>query len=139
MPSYTYTSEQGKDVTITTAEQARRVISATSTILCYTEQTLAQDKQLMDILVSFDISLLSIVVIDNPNPMDFPYLYLFFPTVVEAHLYRKRYNKNKAISLFERGRYKEVMDFVDGLYGWHPCEIGRLYTRENAERCLTQL
>lgn len=140
MPSYTYTSEQGKQVTIKSEEHARRVISATAMILCYTEREIAQDKQLMDILVKFDIPLLSIVVIDNPDPNDFPYFYLFFSTVEKAHAYRKRYNNNKVMSLFKQGRHKEVCDFVDSLYGWKLGELIRSsYTKEDARRCLVFL
>jgi hypothetical protein len=48
-------------------------------------------------------------------------------------------NKQKAQALFDEGKYKEVCDFVDGMFGWGPGELSRVYTRESAEFCLKQL
>jgi hypothetical protein len=53
---------------------------------------------------------------------------------------QKKQNKQKAMALYMRGKYKEVCDFVDGLYGWNSGEVGkRQFTKEEAEWCLKQL
>jgi hypothetical protein len=55
------------------------------------------------------------------------------------HTQKMNDNKRKATALFIRGKYKEVCDFVDGIYGWEPGDLKRDYSQEEAQRCLTQL
>jgi hypothetical protein len=42
--------------------------------------------------------------------------------------------------LYIDGRYKELIEYVDNLYGWAPGELDRQeYTQEAAEFCLRQI
>jgi hypothetical protein len=41
--------------------------------------------------------------------------------------------------LYIDGRYKDLIEFVDNLYGWAPGELKREYTQEEAEFCLRQI
>jgi len=45
----------------------------------------------------------------------------------------------EAYRLYEEGKYKEVVQLVDSLYGWKEGELERAYTKEEAEWCLKQL
>lgn len=46
----------------------------------------------------------------------------------------------EAIEMFQRGSYKEVIVFVDSLFGWREDELEREgYTQEEAIRCIKVL
>lgn len=66
---------------------------------------------------------------------------LDFKTISRSGLTDKhRYEiKKKAMSLYMRNRYKEVCDFIDGVYGWNAGELNRKYTKEEAQWCLQQI
>lgn len=44
--------------------------------------------------------------------------------------------KSELKSLFEAGKYKEVCNYVDGLFNWKPGELKREYNEESARWCL---
>ena len=77
MPSYTFTSEQARPRTISTVEEAQRVIIATATTRMHNREQLYMDLQLVAIADCFDIDLSSIVICDSTDPNDFPYTYSF--------------------------------------------------------------
>lgn len=139
MAIYAFTLEQNKERVITTVEEAKSVIIATATVRMHDYVSISKDAILMEVMNIFNIPLLSLVIRDNPDHNDFPYLYEFYPTVQEAHIERMKVNKQKATSLYMRGKYKEVCEFVSNIYG-HTRETSNFPTiKEEAEWCLKQL
>lgn len=47
--------------------------------------------------------------------------------------------KENVMDLYQQGKYKEVIVFVDSIFGWKEGEIEQEYTKEKAEWCLRQL
>lgn len=58
--------------------------------------------------------------------------------LIDKEEQRKQYDK--ALCLYREGKYKEVIDIVDAMYGWSPGELG--YTDDLQLRsafCVNQL
>lgn len=43
------------------------------------------------------------------------------------------------VEKYNKGQYKDVVIYIDAMYGWGEDELGRNYTQEEAKRCLKVL
>lgn len=78
MAKYTYTSEQGKEVTISTIEEVKRVIIATATVREHSKQEVLEDIQITELAKAFGLNLEEdLIVMKSDNPNDFFYSYYF--------------------------------------------------------------
>ena len=74
---YTYTSQQGKQVTIDNIEQAKRVIVATAMVRCHDSVTILGDKDIKSVAETFGISLDDLIIVPSDHPHDFAFNYYF--------------------------------------------------------------
>ena len=77
MKGYAYTSEQAKQVTICSVEEAKKIIIATATARELSMVELLIDKDIADVVNHFSINLNDLSIEINPDPNDFTYTYSF--------------------------------------------------------------
>lgn len=73
---YTLEVETGTR-TITTKEEAKRIICATAIRFCSTKEELRNDEKIQDLAKAFDINTEKIIMTPTTNPYDFPFSFSF--------------------------------------------------------------
>lgn len=77
MTTYTYMSEQGKNRTISTIEEAKSVIIATAMVREHDREELMDDKDITEVAKTFEIDLNGLSIKRSSDPRDFYYTYSF--------------------------------------------------------------
>lgn len=103
-PTYSYNAETGDTVTITTVEEAKRIIRATAKVRMHDYKSLNEDIQLSHVAKVFGLDLRTVRVTESESHYDFPYDYEFIEpiksTVVDGEVYL---SKDEILSRLNQG------------------------------------